>query len=403
MVGGSEKIVQTFAVTKIFRDFWHREKVAAVRELNLEIFPNEVFGLLGPNGSGKSTTIKMILGLLYPTRGYIRVLGKRPTNVGIKARIGFLPEESHLYPFLNAWETLDYYGRLLRQGRRLRRERAEMLLEMVGLTNVAYRRVGEYSKGMQRRIGLAQALINDPDLLILDEPTSGLDPLGTRQFKDLIEQLSRRGKTIILCSHLLADMEDICDRVGILYGGRLRAIGDVSDLLSRGELTQITAERLNQTTVEKIRRLIAEEECKTVLDVSSPLERLEDLFLRVVAEAKSDLVSTGGAVPTGSVAEFLRAGGDDGQGQAVVEQLVAAAEQEQVGRSGPAADQSGPEEAPVKINAGVLDDLTAADDAEPSADLAAGLPADEPAQQADLNVIESLLDDAQTKGYAEDA
>ncbi|MBS3820732.1 MAG: ABC transporter ATP-binding protein, partial [Phycisphaerae bacterium] len=214
-----QSVIRTVGLTKVFRDFWLREKVAAVTDLNLEIRPREVFGMLGPNGSGKSTTIKMLLGLLFPTRGRIHIFDHDPTNVRVKSRIGFLPEESDLYPFLDARETLNFYGQLFHVPRRQRRQRIETLLEMVGLSAVAHRRVGEYSKGMQRRIGLAQALINDPDLLILDEPTSGLDPLGTKQFKDVIRTLATRGKTVLLSSHLLADVEDVCDRVTILYGG----------------------------------------------------------------------------------------------------------------------------------------------------------------------------------------
>jgi ABC-2 type transport system ATP-binding protein len=164
-------VVQTAGLCKTFRDFWRRPRVDAVKDLNLEIRPGEVFGLLGPNGSGKTTTIKMLLGLLYPTKGRISVFGKAPTDVSVKARIGFLPEESYLYRFLVAHETLDYYGRLFRLPRHARRERCERLLDMVGLAHEAKRPVGEYSKGMARRIGLAQALINDPEFLILDEPT----------------------------------------------------------------------------------------------------------------------------------------------------------------------------------------------------------------------------------------
>ena len=166
-------VIQAVGLTKVFRDFWRRARVRAVHDLDLDVRPGEVFGLLGPNGSGKSTTIKMILGLLYPTRGRVTVFGRAPDDVGIKTRIGYLPEESYLYRFLNARETLDYYGTLFRLDRRDRRRRIEELLEMVGLRSAARRPVGEYSKGMARRIGLAKALINDPDLLILDEPTSG--------------------------------------------------------------------------------------------------------------------------------------------------------------------------------------------------------------------------------------
>ena len=386
MVEQTQPYIETFKVTKIFRDFWRREKVAAVRDLDLEVRPNEVLGLLGPNGSGKSTTIKMILGLLYPTRGFIRVFGKRPTDVGIKARIGFLPEESYLYPFLNAWETLDYYGRLFKQARRERRRRVEMLLDMVGLTQVAYRRVGEYSKGMQRRLGLAQALINDPDLLILDEPTSGLDPLGTRQFKDLIHQLARRGKTIILSSHLLSDVEDVCQRVAILYGGKLRAQGDVNDLLSQHGLTQIIAENLSEQAIREIRR-VAAAEGKSVLEVSAPREKLESIFLRIVAEARRERVATGGAVDTGRLAAFL-SGPEVLEGQAVVEGLVAAAQVEQ------AAGELAPPPPPAEpADRGVLTELT---EAAAQADQADGRvrPA-QPARpvQPDRKMIDSLVED----------
>ena len=313
-----EYVVQTAGLTKVFRDFWLREKVTAVADLNLEIPPRQVFGLLGPNGSGKSTTLKMILGLLFPTKGSIAVFGKEPTNVRVKANIGFLPEESHLYPFLDARETLDFYGRLFHQPRRERTRRIDMLLEMVGLGNAAYRRVGEYSKGMQRRIGLAQALINDPELLILDEPTSGLDPLGTRQFKDLIGTLGERGKTVILSSHLLADVEDVCDRVCILYGGRRRADGETHDLLEQKNLTQITAENLDAATLEKVQRVISEAGL-AVLDIKQPREKLENLFLRIVEEASQQKLTSGGAVAGGKMAEFLTA---QGQGEALIESLV---------------------------------------------------------------------------------
>ncbi len=208
-----------------------RDRARAVDSLDLQVYRHEIFGLLGPNGSGKSTTIKMILGLLKPTSGRVAVFGKSPDDVEMKRRIGYLPEESYLYRFLNARETLDYYGKLFELDRKTREKRIDELLDMVGLAGAQYRPVREYSKGMQRRIGIAQALINDPDLLILDEPTTGLDPIGTRQVKDLIIELGRRGKTMILSSHLLADVEDCVDRMVILYGGQIRAEGTCDELL----------------------------------------------------------------------------------------------------------------------------------------------------------------------------
>ena len=195
-------IVSVRGLTKIFKDFWGRPKAKAVDNVDFEVRRGEVFGLLGPNGSGKSTTVKMLLGLLYPTRGHIEVFGHSPRHVPSKAHIGYLPEESYLYRFLDSHETLDFFGNLFDLPPAKRKERNEQLLEMVGLNQVRTRVVGEFSKGMQRRIGLAQALINDPDLVILDEPTAGLDPIGCKEIKDLIRALARRGKTVILSSHL---------------------------------------------------------------------------------------------------------------------------------------------------------------------------------------------------------
>jgi len=356
----TETPVRTVKLTKIFRDFWLREKVTAVCDLDLDIRGREVFGLLGPNGSGKSTTLKMILGLLFPTRGRIAVFGRRPTDVAIKARIGFLPEESYLYPFLNAWETLEFYGQLFRQPRRQRRRRIEMLLEMVGLASVAYRRVGEYSKGMQRRIGLAQALINDPDLLILAEPRARMAPIGTRQFKDLIRTLAGRGKTVLLSSHLLADVEDVCDRVCILYGGRERAEGNVRDLLAQQDLTQITTEKLDEQTLERVRGVLGEQ-ARGTIEITTPRDKLEALFLRIVQEAQSQRLATGGSVGGGEVAEFLRAGAEtEPGGREVIEQLVTAAP----APSAPAAEATRAPESPGPRppKQDVLDELVASAD-----------------------------------------
>ena len=227
-------------LTKVFKDFWGRPKARAVDNVDFEVRRGEVFGLLGPNGSGKSTTVKMLLGLLYPTKGHIEVFGHSPRHVATKSRIGYLPEESYLYRYLNSHETLDFFGNLFRLPGAEREKRAEQLLEMVGLSQTRTRAVGEFSKGMQRRIGLAQALINDPDLVILDEPTAGLDPIGCREVKDLIIALARRGKTVILSSHLLSDVEDVCDRVVIYYGGRIQAKGTLQELLAKPDVVRIT-------------------------------------------------------------------------------------------------------------------------------------------------------------------
>jgi len=233
----SQYAIETVSLTKVFPDWWGRAKVVAVENLNLKIRPNEIYGFLGPNGSGKTTTLKMLLNLLHPTKGAAFVIGGTISDPKISARVGYLPEESYLYRYLTSRETLDFYGRIFGLPHDVRKARIETLLEMVGLSGMGNRQIGTFSKGMARRIGLAQALINDPDLLILDEPTSGMDPMGTRQMKDLFVELVKRGKTILLCSHLLADVEDICDRIGILYGGRMQIEGTVKELLQHKDET----------------------------------------------------------------------------------------------------------------------------------------------------------------------
>src|SRR6478672_4387382 len=190
---GTDVVIETRSLSKTYRDFWGRQKVRALKALDLEVKRGEIFGLLGPNGSGKSTTIKLVLGLLFPTTGQALVFGKDATDVAKNERIGYLPEESYLYRFLNAEETLDFYGRLFDMPADVRRQRTDELIKMVGLNTARRRQLKEYSKGMTRRIGLAQALINDPELLLLDEPTSGLDPIGTRDMKDLILELRAKG------------------------------------------------------------------------------------------------------------------------------------------------------------------------------------------------------------------
>src|SRR5689334_16756396 len=236
---GGQVVIETRKLTKVYRDFWGRQKKVALNALNLEIYQGEVFGLLGPNGSGKTTTIKLLLGLLFPTDGDAFVFGRPAADVKKNERIGFLPEESYLYRFLNAEETLDFYGRLFNMPSDVRRERTARLIDMVGLNWAKRRQLREYSKGMTRRIGLAQALINDPELILLDEPTSGLDPIGTREMKDMILKLKEQGKTIIMCSHQLADVQDVCDRIAVLHQGELKELGRVDSLLRVRDITQI--------------------------------------------------------------------------------------------------------------------------------------------------------------------
>src|SRR5208282_1674390 len=222
MSATNNEAVHTEHLTKVYKDFWGRDKVRALDDLNLTIHRGEVFGLLGPNGSGKSTTIKLLLGLIFPSHGHASVLGHAAGSTVINERIGFLPEESYLYKFLTGEETLRFYGKLFKISRKELKRRVPALLDTVGLdAKSRKRKLREYSKGMARRIGLAQALINDPELILLDEPTSGLDPIGTREMKDLILKLKAQGKTVLLCSHLLADVQDVCDRITILFRGQM--------------------------------------------------------------------------------------------------------------------------------------------------------------------------------------
>lgn len=223
-------VIEIKGVKKTFRDFWLRPTVEAVDSLDLSVVQGEVFGLLGPNGSGKSTTIKMILGLLSPSSGDISLFGLPPKSVKARAKLGYLPELSYLHPFLTARETLAYYAGLNNLPRRTAKARAAELLKMVKLEDVADRPVSGFSKGMARRVAFAAALIGRPELLILDEPTSGLDPVSTKEVKTLIKALVKGGMTILMTSHLLADAEDVCDRVAILNHGRKVAEGKVSEL-----------------------------------------------------------------------------------------------------------------------------------------------------------------------------
>ena len=279
-------VVEAQNLTKVYRDFWGRQKVRALQALDLEIKKGEIFGLLGPNGSGKSTTIKLLLGLLFPTSGRALVFGKDASEVSKNERIGYLPEESYLYKFLTAEETLDFYGRLFDMPAKVRKERVNALIEKVGLTWAKRRQLKEYSKGMTRRIGLAQALINDPDLILLDEPTSGLDPLGTREMKDMIIELRDQGKTVVMCSHLLADVQDVCDRIAILYQGELKELGRVDSLLKVSDETQVLAKGLTPESYEDIRAAITKHGGE-VLGIDNPKSTLEDLFLDIVRESQA--------------------------------------------------------------------------------------------------------------------
>ncbi|MGA1223082.1 MAG: ABC transporter ATP-binding protein [Phycisphaerales bacterium] len=415
--GSEGTIVEAVGLTKTFNDFWMRATARAVDGIDFHIERHEIFGLLGPNGSGKSTTIKMILGLLHKTRGRLVVFGRDPSDVAVKRKIGYLPEETYLYRFLNPTETLDYYGKLFGLDRRTRRRRTGELLDMVGLSQVAHRAAGEFSKGMARRLGLAQALVNDPELLILDEPTSGLDPLGTRQVKDLILELGRRGKTILLTSHLLADVEDVCSRMVILYGGRVRAEGTASELLADSQHTLIRTPRLAERAIKAVEEALLRAQGIGIDSVSAPRQTLEELFLDIVERARAEQIATSGAQSGGRIASFLQdeaAGPSETRGEDVVDRLVRESSQPAAPASIPTAAPAAPSKA--SVDASVLDALvtgkpaapaaSSAPDARPAQDKpstgtgpSAPPPAAKPAPNSvDQSLIDSLLDDDRSRG-----
>ncbi|HJZ58515.1 MAG TPA: ABC transporter ATP-binding protein, partial [Gemmataceae bacterium] len=281
-------VVETRNLTKVYRDFWGRKKKTALNALDLKIYKGEIFGLLGPNGSGKTTTIKLLLGLLFPTSGDAFVFGEPAAKVEKNERIGYLPEESYLYRFLNAEETLDFYGRLFDIDPETRRTRAAELIETVGLGADKKRILKEYSKGMRQRIGLAQALINNPELVILDEPTSGLDPLGTRWMKDLILDLRKKGKTVLMCSHRLDDVQDVCDRIAILYNGDLQTLGKVSVLVEDAARLEVVGRKVRESAELKADlEAVFRKHGGELESVGHPSSTLEELFLRVVEESKA--------------------------------------------------------------------------------------------------------------------
>jgi len=379
-----EVVVSVRGLTKVFKDFWHRPKARAVDNVDFDVRRGEVFGLLGPNGSGKSTTVKLLLGLLYPTKGHIEVFGHSPRHVQTKSRIGYLPEESYLYRYLNSRETLNFFGNLFHLSKSERNNRTEQLLEMVGLGKTLTRVVGEFSKGMQRRIGLAQALINDPDLVILDEPTAGLDPIGCREVKDLILALARRGKTVILSSHLLADVEDVCDRVVIYYGGKVQAMGALKELLATPDTLRITTPVLPRETLERVLEIIRHDTATDRVCVDNPTQNLESYFLDVVQKARQAAAETSGSISGARVAEYLRGGIEE---KSVTEKILERLALPETAR--PTAVLRPASQAEPKADDKKLEALTkAAEPAPPPAKLA---PAAEREQPVDLSKADEKL------------
>jgi len=251
-VASSETVLETQGLTKIYRSLFSPAGIKAVDNLDLSVRKGETYSIVGPNGSGKTTTLKILLGLIFPTSGSTTVFGKTIADLGVRERIGFLPEDAYLYDCFSGEELLDFYAGLFGYPRRRRAELVEELLSLVGMQENRKVPFRECSKGMRQRIALAQALVNDPELLILDEPTSGLDPAGRHQMTRVIQELKRRGKTILLCSHFLAEVEEVCDRVGIMYRGRLVAEGTLAELGGEPEQIHITTRGLKNAGLEQV-------------------------------------------------------------------------------------------------------------------------------------------------------
>lgn len=303
--------IETFNLTKIYASLLRRRRLVAVDSLNLRVPTGCVFGFLGPNGAGKTTTIMMLLGSVYPTAGTFRVLGQPISDVSVRRRIGFLPEKFQFHDLLTAEELLWFHGRLAGMDKQALRRHVPEVLEQVGLLERGRSRVREFSKGMQQRLGIAQAILHDPDLIILDEPTSALDPLGRRDVRDLILRLKSRGKTIFLNSHLLSEVEMVCDEVAILRNGRMQRQGGLDMLLQVHPVVDVELRTRSEGVLEAVRAmatLLSENGTRFTAEVQSEedipalarcivqaggevmrfvprRESLEDLFVRVVEES----------------------------------------------------------------------------------------------------------------------
>ncbi|MBN1809960.1 MAG: ABC transporter ATP-binding protein [Planctomycetes bacterium] len=277
-----ETAISVTGLVKDFHDVWGRPTVRGVAGCDWDVFRGEVFGLLGPNGSGKTTSIKMILGLLKPTQGEVKLLGGSPHDPAVRRNVGYLPEENIMFQHQRSEEELANFGRFYGLGGRELHARVEELLKKVGIFPARNRYLKEFSKGMGRRHGLARAMIGDPELLILDEPTSGLDPVGVREVKDLILELKAQGKSILLSSHLLSDVEEVCDRVGIMYMGRMVKSGPVGDLLEVPDRVEVV---FRSGDADRVKNVIGDGG-GLEFSVSKPRKRLEELFLKVVGRPK---------------------------------------------------------------------------------------------------------------------
>jgi ABC-2 type transport system ATP-binding protein len=274
--------VEITGLVKEFRTSMRRKPLRAVDGVSLRIMPGEVYGLIGPNGSGKSTTMKALLGLLAPTAGSCRIFGKDSLKVDSRNEVGFLPENPYFYKHLTGGETLRFYGKLCGLGGVALAERMDELLELVDLKDARDRRIGGYSKGMLQRIGLAQAMIQHPRLVILDEPTAGVDPVGSRQIRDLIIKLRDQGITVFLCSHLLEQVQEVCDRVGIIFRGELIREGRLEELIAIEDQTEVVIRNADAGLISRIEELIGSTEGAQLVQTGKPRTTLERLFLKEI-------------------------------------------------------------------------------------------------------------------------
>ncbi|BBM82470.1 ABC transporter ATP-binding protein [Candidatus Uabimicrobium amorphum] len=372
-MSNAKKIVEVIKLHKVYKDFWGREKVRAVTNLNFDVRQGEIFGLLGPNGAGKTTTIKLLLGLLFPSHGKVTIFNQSPRSIFSKSRLGFLPEESYLYPYQNAEEALTFYAKLFNLPPKIRKKRVNDLIEMVGLEKARKRFIKEYSKGMARRIGIAQALINDPEFIILDEPTSGLDPLGTREIKDLILELKKHGKTILLCSHLLSDVEDVCDRFCILYSGHKICEGDIDTLLANEDMMQVTSEKMDADRQKRLASWFAKEGLE-VYNFGNKRQRLETFFLQQIEKAREEHMEQ--QKSKRELKEFVSEAKKDTKGQEnILEQLVKTNEPEE--KPEPVVEEKAPE---VKVEDLLKKEAPAPEQKQQQ----------EPKKEVDQSLIESL-------------
>jgi len=279
-----EHVLEIKNLVKFYKGLGGLKKVLAVDQLSLSVKKGEVFGILGPNGSGKTTLMKLIMGLLFPSKGQIKIFGSSVKKLSIKKRIGFLPEEAYLYRFLSAEETLKFFAQLADVPSQEQKPRIADALHVVGLFEARKRPSRTYSKGMSRRLGLAQILIKDPDFIVLDEPTVGLDPIGSREIKEIILGLKERGKTVLFSSHLLSEVEMVCDRIGIMHKGKLVLTGHLNELLLRKNEYSLILEGFDTGRQTELEQVLQESFHAKVISVNRSRETMEDVFIRTIKE-----------------------------------------------------------------------------------------------------------------------